>query len=355
MNSKDRILAALDRKQPDRVPVFDVINEPVLTRMAELLNVESGGRSRSRFPSEERLCRVAVAAGLDAARAAPQADLEDLGGGRVRDTFGITWVLSEHGEAIVVDGPVHETADLSGYDMASRLRPEHFEPVQIVREGLGADRALFLTMSDPFRMAWAVCGSMTELLVGLRLNPALVNGLMRVTTDYYLAMMEMAVSLGITVEAVFMGGDLADERTTLISPKHYRTFVKPFQKEIVDAAHRFGWRIIKHTDGNVWPILDDFIEVGFDAFHPVQPQCMDIGEVKRHLAGKMCVMGNIDCRDLLPFGTEQEVIAAVKETIAVAAPGGGYILNSSNTIHPGCKPENALAMIRAAHEFGSYV
>lgn len=346
---------ALDRRLPDRVPVFDVINEPVLTRMAELLGVEQGRRWQSRFPSEERLCCVAVAAGLDAVRAAPQSELQDLGEDRARDIFGSTWILSEHGEAIVIDGPVHEMSDLVGYNMASRLRPNHFEPVQIVREGLGTDRAMFLTMSDPFRLAWAVCGNMTDLLINLHMNPVLVNGLMRVTTDYNLAVMEMAASLGIAVEAVFMGGDLADERTTLLSPRHYRSFVKPFQKEIVDVAHRLGWRVIKHTDGNAWSLLDDFVEIGFDAFHPVQPQCMEIGEVKQHLAGKMCIMGNIDCRDLLPFGTEDEVVAAVKKTIDVAASGGGYILCSSNTIHPGCKAENALAMIRAALEFGLYI
>jgi len=113
-------------------------------------------------------------------------------------------------------------------------------------------------------------------------------------------------------------------------------------------------KAVKHSDGNVWPILDDFIEVGFDGYHPVQPQSMDIGEVKTHLSGRACVIGNIDCRDLLVSGTEDEVEKSVRETIEAAAPGGGYIISSSNSIHPGCRPENYVAMLRAAQKYGGY-
>jgi uroporphyrinogen decarboxylase len=81
---------------------------------------------------------------------------------------------------------------------------------------------------------------------------------------------------------------------------------------------------------------------------------MDIGEVKEHLAGKACIMGNIDCRELLPFGTEEEVAISVKDTIEIAAPGGGYIICSSNSIHPGCRAENYVAMIDAVHRYGKY-
>jgi hypothetical protein len=70
--------------------------------------------------------------------------------------------------------------------------------------------------------------------------------------------------------------------------------------------------------------------------------------------GKAGVLGNIDCRYLLPFGTEEEVEESVKETIEKAAPGGGYIISSSNSIHPGCKAENYMAMIKAAHKYGVY-
>ena len=96
------------------------------------------------------------------------------------------------------------------------------------------------------------------------------------------------------------------------------------------------------------------LDAGFDGIHPIQPQCMDIGQMKEDFGKRTCLLGNIDCGFLLVQGTPEEVRQSVKETIAQAAPGGGYIISSSNSIHPGCKPENYLAMVEAAREYGHY-
>jgi uroporphyrinogen decarboxylase len=82
---------------------------------------------------------------------------------------------------------------------------------------------------------------------------------------------------------------------------------------------------------------------------------MDIGEVKNHLGKKACIIGNIDCQELLPDGTPDEVDKVVKENIEIASPGGGYIISSSNSIHPGVKPENYVAMVEAVHKYGEYM
>jgi uroporphyrinogen decarboxylase len=97
------------------------------------------------------------------------------------------------------------------------------------------------------------------------------------------------------------------------------------------------------------------VGIGFDGIHPIQPQCMDIGEAKKHLGKKACIIGNIDCQELLPNGTQDEVERAVSKTIEIASPGGGYIISSSNSIHPGVRPQNYIAMIEAVHKYGKYV
>ncbi len=217
---------------------------------------------------------------------------------------------------------------------------------------VGSDWAHFVGLGDPFKTSWELRGGMQYLMMDYVLDPGLVHDLARVATDFSLAVIELAAQVG--VDGVFMGGDLAANQTTLMSPQHYREYIKPYHHELVTSAHDKGLKFIKHTDGNLWPILDDFVEVGFDAFHPVQPQCMDIVEVKGHLSGKMCVIGNIDCMDLLPSGTEEQVEEAVRETIDAAGAGGGYILCSSNSIHPGVNPRNYIAMVRAGHRYGAY-
>jgi uroporphyrinogen decarboxylase len=162
----------------------------------------------------------------------------------------------------------------------------------------------------------------------------------------------MAIDAG--AEIIALEGDLAFNTNTLMSPAQYAEFLAPYHKEIVDNVHRKGAKIFKHSDGNLWPILEMLLGCGFDGIHPIQPQCMDIGEVKKRLRGRACVMGNIDCMFLLPDGTIEQVEQTVRDTIKAAAPGGGYIMSSSNSVHPGCKAENYIAMVHAAHKYGNY-
>jgi uroporphyrinogen decarboxylase len=127
------------------------------------------------------------------------------------------------------------------------------------------------------------------------LDPDLVHGLARIATDFALAIIDAAAKIGI--DALVLLGDLAGERTTLVSPKHFRQYVKPYHEEIVDLAYQRDLKIVTHSDGNLRSILDDFLEVGFDGIHPIQPQCMEIAEVKEHVDGRACILGNIDCRE----------------------------------------------------------
>jgi uroporphyrinogen decarboxylase len=138
----------------------------------------------------------------------------------------------------------------------------------------------------------------------------------------------------------------------LMSMEHFRDYIKPYKKEIVEYAHAKGLKCMKHSDGNMWALVDELIDIGFDGFHPVQPQCMNLAEVKAWFDGRVCMFGNVDCLDLLVFGTPDMVDEAVKQCIAEGSHGGGHILCSSNSLHPGVLPENALAMFRAAKTYG---
>ena len=360
MNPKQRLLTALSCGKPDRVPVTEFwINESSLLGIARILRPEAVHieAMKDRF-GEERpeildiYCMVVQELGLDATCTSVSIGLDCISEDRGRDKFGTVYRLSEHGEPLPVDGPIKSKSDLSGFDMASRLERADFSGVRYVIDKVGKERACLVSITDPFKVSWERRGGMEHLLMDYVEDPELAHGLARIATDFGKAAIDMALQIG--ADGFVMPGDLAGEIATIMSPAHYREYIKPYHQEIVEHCHRRGSKIIKHTDGNIWAILHDLIEVGFDGFHPVQPQCMDIGEVKEQLAGKMCVVGNIDCRNLLVFGTPEEVKRVVKETIEKAAPGGGYILTSSNSIHPACKPENYIEMVRAAHEYGVY-
>ncbi len=361
MDSRERILVALENREPDKVPVFELqIDEPIVIKLAALLGFYkpppgSVGAFVHGDESQEVLdlyCRLVEELGLDATCFVFSAGIKPIGEGKGRDKYGCVYKLSELGEPIVIEGPITTLDDLKGYDIVSRLSLDDFEQIRYVSGRLGKHKAHFLALNDPFKISWMLRGDMANLMMDYVWRPELAHAVGRITTDLCLAEIDMGCRLG--VDGIVVEGDLAGEQTLLISPKHYRTYVKPYEKEVVGYAHRRGLKAVKHTDGNVWPILDDLIEIGFDAFNPIQPQCMDIGEVKKHAAGRMCLIGNIDCRNLLPYGTPEEVEETVRRTIEVAGPGGGYIISSSNSVHAACKPENYLAMVRAAQRYGSY-
>ncbi len=360
MDAKQRILTALGNAEPDRVPICDWIDEPMVIDLARFLGLDTGnaGQPQKVLSGEESvasldlLCLVMKRLGIEATWFPYSTGLAPIDDNHARDKYDRVFHISGHGMPLVAEGAIATPADIAGYDMASRLEPDDLAGINHLIETMGEDGVVFLDVTDPFHESCMVRGGMEKLLMDYILNPGLVHDVARIVTDYKLAVIDMAAGFG--VEFIVMGGDLAGEQTLLMSPAHYREFVKPYQQELVDHAHRQGLKIVKHSDGNVWPILDDFVEVGFDGFNPVQPQCMEIAEVKQRLAGKMCIIGNIDCRHLLPYGPPEEVEETVKRTIAVAAPGGGYILSSSNSLHPECKPENIVAMVEATHRYGVY-
>lgn len=360
MNSKERIWAALNNEQPDKVPIFELyINESSIGKLAKFLRVEDVEvkTQRDRLGEEsfeilDLYCLVIKKLELDATCTNFSTGIKNINKNYIQDKFGTVYRLSEHGEPMPVEAAIKDYFDLKGFDMVSRLELKDFERVQYVIDNVGTNKSHFIMVTDPFKLSWRLRGGMQNLLIDYALNPQLVHGLARITTDFAIAAIDIAV--GIAADVIVVPGDLAGEESTMISPQHYREYLKPYHEEMVVHAHQKGVKIIKHSDGNVWSILDDFVEVGFDGFHPVQPQSMDIRKVKEYLTGKACVLGNIDCRNLLPFGTEKEVEDTVRETIEKVAPGGGYIISSSNSIHPHCKPENYIAMVKATHKYGNY-
>ncbi|MCK4376458.1 MAG: hypothetical protein KAX19_14065, partial [Candidatus Brocadiae bacterium] len=123
----------------------------------------------------------------------------------------------------------------------------------------------------------------------------------------------------------------------------------------VQVARAAGLPFMKRTDGCLWPILDMIVETGIDVLDPIEPVAgMDIGRVKEAYGDRIALAGNVDCSHVLPHGTLEDVVEAVKETLAKGGVGGGLILASSNSIHPAVKPENYRVMVEAAREHGRY-
>lgn len=359
MTGKERMLEAFSLREPDRVPVSELgFNEESIIKLGRFFTDDLPPmKFAQQMTMEEKikllntLFTMVRELELDGITSIGILETEPVDEDHVKDGWGRILRVSEEGEATAVKGPVSEPGDLKG------LEPYHpqqsdFIMLMAAKGNLGDEIAQVMVQPGPFRVSWSLLGSMEKLLYYYMKEPGFVKDLARVVTDYILEVTDMAADLG--ADIIALDGDLAFSQTTLMSPAQYEEYILPYQKDIVEHAHKRGLKIFKHSDGNMWPIMDGVLEAGFDGFHPIQPQCMDIGEFKERYGSRLCMLGNIDCTYLLPFGSEEEVDQTVKETIAAAAPGGGYIITSSNSIHPGCKPENYIAMVKAARKYGNY-
>jgi uroporphyrinogen decarboxylase len=156
------------------------------------------------------------------------------------------------------------------------------------------------------------------------------------------------------VGAVLNPDDIAHNTGLLIHPKYLRKYVFPWYKKIGDVCRDKGVGYIFHSDGDNTEAMDDFIDCGFHAFNPVQPNSMDIEEVKKKWGDKLCIIGNLNLDSTLTLGSPEDVRAEVYERIRTIGPGGGYMVASSNSITDYVPLENMKAMIDATFEFGKY-
>ncbi|MCD6407433.1 hypothetical protein J7L87_00075 [bacterium] len=139
-----------------------------------------------------------------------------------------------------------------------------------------------------------------------------------------------------------------------LSPSMFSEFVTPYLAKLIKAYRDMGFYVIKHTDGNIMPILDQLVQTNPHALHSLDPQAgVDIKEVKKLVGDKVCLIGNVNC-GLLQTGTDEEVIASAKYALKWGMPGYGYIFSTSNCIYTGMKLERYKLMLKAWEEYGNY-
>lgn len=156
------------------------------------------------------------------------------------------------------------------------------------------------------------------------------------------------------VDAIWFCDDIAYTGGLTISPDVLRRHVFPNYKRMAGICRDRGLPVIYHSDGDLRQMMDDLIDVGINALHPIEPKAMDISELKRELSGVLCLIGNIDLGYTLTRGTPEDVEREVRQKIEQIAPGGGYCLGSSNSIPDYVPLENYRAMIESALKYGRY-
>jgi len=139
-----------------------------------------------------------------------------------------------------------------------------------------------------------------------------------------------------------------------LSPALFSEFVAPYLAELIQGYRDLGFYTIKHTDGNIMPIIDQLVEAGPHALHSLDPQAgIDIAEVKRRYGARVCLIGNVNC-GTLDTGTDEQVIESARYALEHGMPGGGYVFSTSNCIYTGMRLARYELMLYVWRREGNY-
>jgi len=138
----------------------------------------------------------------------------------------------------------------------------------------------------------------------------------------------------------------------------YREILKPVHADFISFIKaRTKAKIFFHSDGDVAPLIEDFIEIGIDILNPIQTSAgsmSDLTALKKRFGSNIVFCGGIDSQKILPLGSPAEVRQEVQRVIRTLGPGGGYMVGAVHTVMDDVPPENVLAMVDAVEEFGHY-
>jgi len=191
-------------------------------------------------------------------------------------------------------------------------------------------------------------------LMCFHLRPDLMRRYLEQHLKLVLAYGKLAIEFG--AELIFAGGDIADNHGPMLRPQHYREFLLPVIKQITNEFHKKGAFVFNSSDGNLWSIADDyFVSSNVDGLMEIQVTAgMDLRRLKELYGDRLCFNGSVDSQHTLVCGTPEDAAEETRSVIGTLSPGGGHVLSSSNSIHPGVRPQNYFAMLESAKRYGKY-
>jgi len=155
------------------------------------------------------------------------------------------------------------------------------------------------------------------------------------------------------VGAVWAVDDIAAGTGTMISPQALRKYLFPWYRKLAALCHHAGKMFFYHSDGDMIPVIEDLIELGVDALHPIDPTAMDIVEIKEKYGDRLCLFGNVDT-ELLRSGGTAEIEAEVKRLLCKVSSGGGFCLGSGNSVPSWADIDNYKTMLQTVMKYGRY-
>ncbi|MHC4701245.1 MAG: uroporphyrinogen decarboxylase family protein [Planctomycetota bacterium] len=345
MTSRERVLAAFEHEEPDRVPCWCGASAEFLDKAKHQLQLDDEGL-RIRLGDDFRR--------VFAEYSGPEYELSE--GATYRTVFGVEREGLGYGQPIG-----HPLANATLKDVHDYPWPDPtWMNVTKIRSQAQAYDGQYAILGGDWSPFWHdaidLLG-MENLYMKMYDEPELVDALMQHLVDYYAEVSRRIFdAAGDTIDIFFIGNDLGSQTGPLLSPELFERFVLPHLRRLIDLGHSYHLKVQLHCCGGFAPLIPSLIEAGLDGLHAIQPSChgMDLRELKANFGDRILFNGAIDSHHVLIEGTAETVRTKTREVLDIMAPGGGYVAGASHdTILEETPVENVLAMFDTVRQYGS--
>jgi uroporphyrinogen decarboxylase len=350
--SRDRVLQALSHVTPDRPPADGFFRSEVWSALQshfgvsdndEIMDILGFDFRRAVLEPADEFVATAVPAPVNVGVGAGSRNLVRLWlNGEFEDDRGIRRVVDS--TQTYFNYVFHPLADAEMPDAYVFPDPEAAERYANLRRQVSRFKGRFMIQIETgniFRDAWELRG-FEQFLMDMYLNPDFTMRLLDRVTEHKIAEVQHMVEEG--ADIIQMAGDIATEQAMMISPAWWRAEIKPRLAQVIAATRRPGVYYYFHSDGAMQAVIPDLIEVGFDIIDPLQPECMDVSDIKRRYGNDMTLHSTLSSQHTLPFGTPEDVRQEVRVRVRECGRDGGLILAPSNVVQHDVPLANLLAL-----------
>ena len=351
MTGRERLIAALNHREGDRVPIFEcVYSRPlfreVLGHIPETFDPVSVFTCYEKIGYDFAFMPIPGVSGFRP---------EGTAGDEYTDEWGITYRKAVETWPIdaVVKPPLATVEDIKNYrlpDPAADFRWKGYR--EVIKMSKSNGMGVVGNMRGPYSGTWMLFGMDTFSYLFYD-DPDALDGILSAVTDFSIACFKIMAKEG--ADALVFSDDYGSTNSPLFSLEHFRRFFAPQIKRMLDAAKEMGIPLIMHSDGFIHPFIEDSVNMGIAGLHPIERAAqMNLADVKRKYGDKICILGNVDNKELLVHGSVEQVEEQVKECIRIAGSGGGYCLGSDHSVHDDIPNRNVFALYEAGRKYGAY-
>ena len=349
---KERILKAFAREKADRLPVFDVVNQPDLYE--DLLgrsNYESGGRLCVQLANKLGMDAVTVHSAPYTCLIPPKENWDSPNS--FTDRFGLRFKVEDTSWPLgMITEHVEADEDFLAAIRNAEVTDEDVRQVKEAVEEAGDEIAVFGSVRGTFGFLFIALG-LENLTYAMYDDPELLTEIIEAADAFWTKLGLRLIEAGCT--ALYVANDMGMNGSTLISPAQLREFFFPSLRKQIATWKAAGGKVLFHSCGNVDAVLEDLADMGIDALNNIQVfSGMNLQSVKERIGDRVTIVGNVDATGVMCSENREDIAEAIRQVVETAGGDGGLIIATDHSFHEGIPQKNVLYFLEKAREIGKF-